>query len=265
MANGALIKRIAQKQVQAHPVHNTDKDVKKITKTGKEPKDRLWSFSFRYWTQLDYFGLKGEGVDMQWVVSVLERLKQLSADYVETVLKNHAMKGQLRFHSIDWQAKNIPIAQKDIPELPKHYADNPEFALHQFQVSTGKGRIVGFFDENWIFNVVLLDPLHNLQPSKSFDYAVDPCWPLSCEITSLREGVKERIGQCQIDGCNAAKLVSNLAHDHDQHTEQFEILMVKIKDQSQLKWAKDMVAQGKAGSLAEIFEMGLISIDDQKA
>lgn len=263
MANGAL-KRVAQRQAQAHPADDAGKEVKKITRTGKEPKDRLWSFSFRYWTQLDKFGLKGEGIDMPWVVSVLERLKQLSADYVETVLKNHAMKGQLRFHAIDWQAKNIPIEQKDIPELPAHYVDNPEFALHQFQVSTGKGRVVGFFDENWIFNVVLLDPLHNLQPSKNFDYAVDPCWPLSCEITSLREGVKERISRCQVAGCQAAKQVSDLAHAHDHHAEQFEILMVKVKDQDQLQWAKSLVAQGKAGSLAEIFEMGLITIDDKK-
>lgn len=264
MANGAL-KRVAQRQAQAHPADDTGKEIKKITRAVKEPKDRLWSFSFRYWTQLEYFGLKGEGIDLPWVVSVLERLKQLSADYVETVLKNHAMKGQLRFHAIDWQAKNIPIEQKDIPGLPAHYVDNPEFALHQFQVSTGKGRIVGFFDENWIFNVVLLDPLHNLQPSKNFDYAVDPCWPLSCEITSLREGVKERIAQCQVDGCQAAKQVSDLAHTYDRHAEQFEILMVKVKDQDQLQWAKSLVAQGKAGSLAEIFEMGLITMDDRQA
>lgn len=264
MANGAL-KRVAQRQAQAHPADDAGKEVKKITRAGKEPKDRFWSFSFRYWTQLDYFGLKGEGIDMPWVVSVLDRLKQLSADYVETVLKDHAMKGQLRFHAIDWQAKNIPIEQKDIPGLPAHYVDNPEFALHQFQVSTGKGRIVGFFDENWIFNVVLLDPLHNLQPSKSFDYAVDPCWPLSCEITNLREGVKKRIAQCQLDGCHVAKQVSDLAHGYEQHSEQFEVLMIKVKDQEQLQWAKNLVAQGKVGSLAEIFELGLVTIDDQKA
>lgn len=259
MANGVL-KRVAQKQAQAHPVDEAREEVKKVTRTGKEPKDRLWSFSFRYWTQLKYFGLKGEGIDMPWVVSVLERLKQLSADYVETVLKNHAMKGQLRFHPIDWQAQNIPIGQTDISGLPAHYTNSPEFALHQFQVSTGKGRVVGFFDENWVFNIVLLDPLHNLQPSKHFDYAVDPCWPLSCELTSLCEGIKEGIAQCTTYGCQAAKQVALLAHGHEQHHEQFEILMVKVKDQTQLQWAKELVAQGKVASIAEIFEAGLLSV-----
>lgn len=258
MANGAL-RRAVSKQAQVHPVDRAGKEVQKITRVGKEPKDRLWSFSFRYWTQLNSFGLKGEGIDMPWMVSLLERFKQLSADCVETVLKNHAMKGQLRFHPIDWQAKNIPIVQKDIPNLPAHYADNPEFALHQFQVSTAKGRVVGFFDENWVFNIVLLDPLHNLQPSKHFDYAVDPSWPLSCEITSLREGIKDCIAQCPAD-CQVAKQVADLADGHKRHAEQFEILMLKIKDQDQLQWAKDLVVQGKVNSITEIFEIGLISI-----
>ncbi len=263
MANGA-IKRIAQRQARCHPPDDTGKILKKITRAGKEPKDLLWSFSFRYWTQLKYLGLTGQGIDLPWIVSVLERLKQLSADYVEAVLKSYSMKGQLRFHPINWQAKNIPIGPRDIPGLPEQYVENPEFALQQFQVSTGKGRIIGFFDENWIFNIVLLDPLHNLQPSKDFDYSVNPCSPLSSEITSLREGIKERIAQCQVDGCHAAKQVSDLARGYDQHTEQFEILMVKVEDQTQLQWAKNLVDQGKARSLAEIFEMGLLAIADQK-
>jgi hypothetical protein len=77
--------------------------------------------------------------------------------------------------------------------------------------------------------------------------------------------VKERIAQCREDGCHAAKQVSDLAHAHDHHAEQFEILMVKVKDQDQLQWAKTLVAQGTAGSLAEIFETGLITMDDRQA
>ena len=264
MANVNL-KRVAQKQARAHAPADAGNEVKKITRTKKEPDDSLWNFSFRYWSQFQYFGLDGKSIDNQWLVSVLERLKTLSAEPIERVYRDGAMRDAMRFHPINWKATNIPIAKAELPSLPEHCYDNPEFELHQFQISKGKGRVVGFFDENWVFNIVLLDPLHNLQPSKSFDYAVDPCWPLSCEITSLREGVKERIAQCQVDGCQAAKQVSDLAHAHDHYVEQFEILMVKVKDQDQLQWAKSLVAQGKAGSLAEIFEMGLITIDDQKA
>jgi hypothetical protein len=264
MANVDL-KRVVQKQARAHAPADAGNEVKKITRAKKEPDDSLWNFSFRYWSQLEYFGLGGKGIDNQWLVSVLERLKTLSAEPIERVYRDGAMRDAMRFHPINWKATSIPIAKADIPGLPAHCFDNPEFELHQFQISKGKGRVVGFFDQNWVFNIVLLDPLHNLQPSKTFDYAVDPCWPLSCEITSLREGVKERIAQCREDGCHAAKQVSDLAHAHDHHAEQFEILMVKVKDQDQLQWAKTLVAQGKAGSLAEIFETGLITMDDRQA
>lgn len=264
MANGAL-KRVAQKQAQAHPADGAGKEVKKITRAKKEPDDSLWNFSFRYWSQLEYFGLNGKGIDNQWLVSVLERLKTLSAESIERVYRDVTMRDAMRFHRINWKATNIPIAKADLPDLPAHCYDNPEFELHQFQISKGKGRVVGFFDENWVFNIVLLDSLHNLQPSKTFHYKVNSCSPLSCEITSLREGVKERIAQCQVNGCHAAKQVSDLADAYDHHVEQFEILMIKVKDQDQLQLAKSLVAQGKAESLAQIFEIGLITADDQKA
>jgi hypothetical protein len=259
MANGSL-KRVAQKQAQSLPAETSE--IKKITRAQKEPEDQLWNFSLRYWSQLEYFGLDGKGIDNQWLVSVLERLKQLSADTIERVFKDANVRDALRFHPINWKAKNIPIKLDEIPSLPKHCYDNPEFALHQFQISTAKGRVVGFFDENWIFNIVLLDPLHNLQPSRNFDYAVDPCGPLSCQITSLREGIKQGIAHCEVAECKAARRVKALAHQDEQHAEQFEILMIKVTDREQLEWAKELVANGHAESLASIFETGLLTIDE---
>lgn len=263
MANGAL-GRVAQKQARPHATADGGNEVKKITRAKREPEDSRWNFSFRYWSQRDYFGLDGKSIDNQWLVSVLERLKILSAEPIERVYRDGAMRDAMRFHPINWKATNIPIAKTDLDGLPEHCYDNPEFELHQFQISKGRGRVVGFFDEHWVFNIVLLDPLHNLQPSKSFNYAVDPCHPLSCELTSLREGIKEHIGQCQEAGCKAAHEVSRLAHGHERHVEQFEILMIKVKDQGQMEWAKNLVAQGKVQSIADIFELGLITLDDQK-
>ncbi|MFW5329680.1 hypothetical protein [Hydrogenophaga sp. ZJX-1] len=40
------------------------------------------------------------------------------------------------------------------------------------------------------------------------------------------------------------------------HTEQFDILMVNVKDHTQLQWAKSLIAQGKVGPPAEILEKG---------
>ncbi|KAF0843425.1 hypothetical protein FNL37_0851 [Methylovorus glucosotrophus] len=263
--SNAAVNRIARTRAQAHPTNDSVQGIKRLTRATKEPRDALWNFSLRYWTQLNFFGLNGNGIDSQWLVSVLERFKHLSSEPIERVFKDPLMRDNMRFHPINWNARKIPIEKKDIPGIPKQYADNPEFELHQFQVSMGKGRIVGFFDEKWVFNIVLLDPLHNLQPSRSFDYRVDPCSPLSCEITSLREEIVSSITKCKETDCEAAQKVLALAQGHIKHAEQFEILMVQMKDPEQLKWAKELVAEGYVTSLVEIFEAGLVSLDDAKA
>lgn len=260
MTKGGL-NRIAQHQARTF-IDGPAKELKKLTRVHKEPKNTLWNFSLRYWSQQDYFGLSGNGIGNQWLVSVFARLKQLSSEPIERAFRDPAMRDQMRFHPINWQSPKIPISIADLMELPSYCKDNPEFELHQFQVSTGKGRIVGFFDENWVFNIVLLDPLHNLQPSKDFAYAVNPCKPLSCEITALREGIRKSISLCRVSDCQAAKEVSSLADGQDIFLEEFAILMVKLKDTSSLSWAKELVSDGRVESLAEIFEQGLIKLAD---
>ncbi len=47
------------------------------------------------------------------------------------------------------------------------------------------GRVVGFFDEDRVFNVVLLDPLHNIQPSKTYNYRVRASYIAQCQLTKL--------------------------------------------------------------------------------
>ena len=48
------------------------------------------------------------------------------------------------------------------------YLDNPEdYPWQQFQITRANGRVIGFWDEYHVFQVVLLDPEHNMQPCKS--------------------------------------------------------------------------------------------------
>ena len=97
-----------------------------------------------------------------------------------------AKKNSWRYHHINWDQKNIPIQRKDITWLDDMYLSNEaEFPILQFQISKSFGRVVGFWDENHLFNIILLDPLHNIQPSKSYGYKVDRCGPLSSEYTQL--------------------------------------------------------------------------------
>lgn len=72
-------------------------------------------------------------------------------------------------------ARNCPIKKEDLLSVPNNIRDNKEEDFFwQFQLSKGTGRVVGFFNEmNSIFYIVLLDPKHNIQPSKKFGYAVD--------------------------------------------------------------------------------------------
>lgn len=253
------LKAAVNDQARAYILPNSSNKKVQVTRRSREAlEDWRWRFSFRFWSQIEYFGLDSSDISNRWFVSVLERLKVLSAEPIDRVHREPEMRAAMRFHRIDWHTKGIPITKADLPDLPLHYRDDPEYDLYQFQISKGTGRVVGFFDENWVFNVVLLDPLHNLQPSKHYDYSVDPCSPLSCEITNLRENIKTSIAKCEFGECSAAKTVSDLAHEYEKRIERFDVLIVKLCDQSVLQMAKELVAKGEAESLAKIFEEGVL-------
>lgn len=169
----------------------------KFLLTDKEPKSNL-SFSFEYFKQIDYFGVKGQK-DV-WFVSLLDRLKDLSAKSSE-ILGDVTFKNQYRFHPINWKQTNIPVQKKDLGWLPKKYIDNDEFEILQFELSKSTGRIVGFMNENCdVFYVVLLDPKHNIQPSKKYDYKVDGtivCMTDYEELLNKQKQYKSQKASCQ--------------------------------------------------------------------
>lgn len=148
------------------------------------------SFSFRYFTQQEYFGI-GEQ-DAAWFTNLLERVKDLSGK-TRSILENPTERDAYRLHPIDWAAKNCPITIEDLVSLPNVIKENVEDDFFwQFQLSKGTGRVVGFFNENSsIFYVVLLDPKHNIQPSKDYGYSVDD--------TSIAITEYERIQMCIAD------------------------------------------------------------------
>ncbi len=162
------------------------------------PNDRRWSFSFRFWEQTKHFGL--DRSPPKWFVSLLEKLKELSCFQIDKFLTDGKKKYAWRYHAIDWNQQNIPIQRKDLEWVDAAYKDNPDdYPLLQFQVSQALGRVVGFWDENTIFNIVLLDPFHNIQPTKSHNYRVNACDPLSCEYTSLLSEIStlKRLNLCK--------------------------------------------------------------------
>ena len=155
-----------------------------LDKSKKSFKEWKWVFSFRYWEQIEYFGLDTRNT--KWFVSFLEKLKDLSKENRNFILDDYQCQQRLRYHKINWNQKNIPIKRGDLSWIDAVYLDNSdEYEFYQFQISQALGRIIGFWDENLVFNIVLLDPLHNIQPSKNYGYKVDGCKPLSCNYSQL--------------------------------------------------------------------------------
>ncbi len=157
-----LIPKIATQNISNRgrgiPQNATDKKI---------PREKKWEFSFQYWEQIKYFGLKHQEVDTRWFVSLLKRLKDLSSEHLEGVLRDGAKRKVHRIHSINWDLSSIP-KHTFYNHIPKEYQTD-ETDIIQFQIEKSKGRVVGFLDFNSTFQVVLLDPVHNMQLSKHND------------------------------------------------------------------------------------------------
>lgn len=234
-------------------------EIKKVVRPSRPPERWRWNFSFRFWTQIGYFGLSG--IEAKWFASLLERFRQLSGEEIEKVRADRNTADQYRYHKINWNAKKIPISKSDLSHVPPCYLDDADYEFFQFQVSTSLGRVIGFFDEAWVFNIVLLDPLHNLQPSKDFDYRVTPSFPLSCELTAVRENIRAGLEKCNFHECAAKNHFEKIANEAQTHFEEFQVLMIKLDDPELMESAKNLVEKGKVGSLAEILEMGVIVVE----
>lgn len=160
------------------------------------------TFSFKYFGQQDYFGI-GD-TDASWLANLLDRIKDLS-NKTAKILDDPSERKSYRLHPIDWSAKKCPITINDLLSVPQYIKDNIEDNFFwQFQLSKGTGRVVGFFDENFsIFYVVLLDPKHNIQPSKDFGYYVNETRMAYTEFERIRmwiaDASKVRSKKCLLE------------------------------------------------------------------
>lgn len=171
-------------------------------KSDTPPEKQRWSFSLRYWRQHNAFAVGDR--EARWFISLFERLQDLCAQNVADVMEDFDVRDGLRIHDIDWAAKNIPIEREDIDWVDAVYWNNPEeYPLFQFHISKALGRVAGFLDENRVFNIVLLDPMHNLQPSSFNGYKIRATNFGECELTSLVsriEGVVRKHGELSDHG-----------------------------------------------------------------
>jgi hypothetical protein len=220
------------------------------------PARQRWSFSFRFWRQHENFGVGA--CDARWFVSLFERLQELSKQTVSDVMDDLNVKDGLRIHNIDWASNNIPISRTDIDWVDEVYWNNPEeYPLFQFHISKALGRVAGFLDENRVFNIVLLDRRHNLQPSKRNGYRIQTTTTGECELTALvvrLENVVRRHAELSDNGRVQILNVMRELHQSDGRT----ILLLPV-DQKVIGAIDALIALGQHSDPGEY----LITVVDE--
>ncbi|MBY5563593.1 hypothetical protein [Rhizobium leguminosarum] len=217
-----------------------------------------WSFSMRFWRQLEYFGVG----DMPpgWFVSLFERMSSLCGMTVEGFLKDTVIQDSVRFHTIDWNGKNVPLRRSDFDWLPNDYLANAdEYPFYQFHVSKALGRVVGFFDEAGVFNVLLLDPKHNIQPSKYNDYTIIPTKSGSCNYASLTSAATEYLSRCSSHSCSIRSGFSEFL-EKQIHVQTSGVVICKVAEEhyDRFQSLKGSIADF---SLRDVIEIGLLQLE----
>ncbi len=224
---------------------------------------RRWSVGFRFFREIKSFGMASSDIDRRWLLSVLYRLQELSSFRVTELRDAHGLHcSTLRLHAIDWNGRNVPLSPDDLDWIDPLYRGGEDFPIIQIAVSKAVGRLVGFHDEEGIFQVVLLDPLHNAQPSKFNDYKVRLSKPLGCEVTALRHEVGQVIARSRERGCGCdADLAAALEWRRDQRG---HAIVMPVVDGTEIEDADQLIAEGRVGSYRDIFAAGLVAVSERR-
>jgi hypothetical protein len=221
-------------------------------KTGTVPPKTKWRFSLRFWRQVRYFGV--DQCEKSWFVSLLERLSELSNSDIDDLTVG-AGAFAIRYHPIDWNAKNIPIARKDLDWLGNYAGE--DFDLVQFHLSRAMGRVVGFFDEEKVFNVVLLDPFHNVQPSGDFNYRVRTTYVSQCQLTKLSVTMQNLIlSRSYLNDAQRQDMLDELTVLNATHYD--ATIHLSISDEH----LKKAYSFAKMGLITDLGELLQLTIDD---
>ena len=223
-----------------------------IPKPIVKPALTRFTFSLQYFKQIKYFEIGQQ--QQAWYISLIDRLQELSSKTREVFLRDITEKQNFRYHEIDWNGTNVPIKREDLNWIDTAYLYNKEeYPFVQFHISLALGRVVGFWDENHVFQIVLLDPLHNIQPSKRYAYKVDDTHFMSSQISSLLvdiQKIKAKIKEgCSCETCLEIKKIPTkinmtnllIAHLDDSYLEKIESSTLHIE---------------------QILELGLLSIEE---
>ena len=217
---------------------------------------RKITFSFLYFNQIPNFQIGG--CSQKWHIALIERLRTLGEMTPQEILEDNRGSDSLRCHKVKWNSNNVPIQRKDLYWLPEDILKNEaEFPIMQLSISTGTGRIVGFFDrDSSIFHVVLLDPNHNIQPSQKTNYQVQPTTQGISQYDDLLnklERVKHIVSGCSDKSCKLHSHISEIEGLHDN------IVYIGLDSDFYQTYQTEIPNR----SLKEIVEYGIIACMDE--
>lgn len=210
-------------------------------------------FSFLHFKQIENFGIGN--CSSKWHISFIERLSTLGTMTTQEVLEDNRGSISLRCHPIDWSKKNVPIRRADLTWLPSEILKNDsEFPMMQFSLTTGTGRIIGYFDkETSVFYIVLLDPEHNIQPAQKHNWQIQPTTKGISQYDDLLtkiDSIKNFVDKCPyIAACKIPPHIKNAQVEHN-------IIYAPLDDDFYSNHQELL----KEHTLQEILESGILSL-----
>lgn len=205
-------------------------------------------FSFKYYKQIDYFGL--DECASKWYFSFLQKLADVS-DKTHEELELNGKTTEYRYHPIDWNQKNIPIKRNNLDWIPKYILNNPdEYEFYQISISKANGRIVGFWgQDSSTFYILLLDPKHNIQPSKDYNYRVRNTHSEITLYDELRAKVDCVLSFPCTKNCKPCNTLKEVINNPPY------IVYIELQQEDE----KSLVELSEKHSFKEIFENGILT------
>lgn len=221
------------------------------------------TFSLRYWQQIEGFGLSH--VSKGWFIDFLDGLKSTEA-FLERLLEgNPAERRKFHCHPVNWTEAKVRIRRRDLKWLPREILDNEaEFPFFQLSLAKGPMRIAGFWEpDEATFNIVLIDPHHNIAMAEGFEGA-QPCTEclgdyhqMLCAVTELADELRSAHA-CKAAGCQMHERASKLA-------ESYTLKGLVYVTPDTLQQASALVSSGRASNIDEIFVYGILYCQENKS
>lgn len=146
--------------------------------------ERYIRFSLKLLREIQNF--EWGDADNSWYSALLLRLSDLETHTWSEFEANSGRISEIyRYHKIKWELSKV-LKYSDLTWIPEDYRNEKEYPIYQFSISTGKGRFHGFKDEKGVFNILLLDINHNLQPSGKHNHQIRGTHPSQTSMDILQ-------------------------------------------------------------------------------